>query len=349
MYGYLPLGMKRAALGSGGLAISRVTFGCMAPPDQADRGERERVLHAAFDAGITSFDTAPLYGFGASEEILGRAFADRRGRIEILTKVGLRWDGTHGDLLFEFTDPAGRPVRVRKDARPSSIEREVEQSLRRLGVEVIDLLQVHHRDVHTPLELTLEALAALRRAGKIRGVGLSNHPLPDIERATAATTLDAVQMEYNLAHRRVEGDLLPFVARHGVGFLAYSATGLGVLAGRLLGGGRPTHDRWGSPYFAPRNVAAINVALTEAVLPLARARGVTVGQVCLAWLLGQRAVTAAIAGARTAAQAQENAAAADLVLAPDEEARVRRAFELVDVTAGVRTRLRQALGRLFRP
>jgi aryl-alcohol dehydrogenase-like predicted oxidoreductase len=332
------------------VSVSRVIHGCMSAGDD---GRVVRAIHAACDAGVTSFDTAPLYGYGRSEEQLAKAIADRRGRVQILTKAGLRWDADHGAVLFEATLPDGTRRVVRRDSRRPSLEQEVERSLRRLGTDTIDLLQIHHRDAHTPLAETMAALDALVRAGKVRAVGVSNFSREELEESQAhlgATPLASAQLEYNLLRRGIERDVLPWTRARSVAVLAYSPLAHGALGGRQLGGKPlPTDGRQWSAYFGRRNLGAINDALTRAVLPIARARGVGVAQVCLAWALAQPGLTAVIAGAGSSAQAQANAAAAELRLGADE-------LELIGATVGsialaparpsLRRRARSLLSRL---
>jgi methylglyoxal reductase len=312
--------MEHLPLGVSAVHVSRVIHGCMGFSDDATLATR--AIHAAFAAGVTSFDTAPLYGYGRSEEVLGAALADRRGGVQILTKIGLRWDTTFGRVLFEATDPAGVRRVVRRDSRPASLRGEVEQSLRRLGVDAIDLLQVHQRDHETPVAETMATLAQLQREGKIRAIGVSNFTLGDTAEAAASLgplPLGAVQLEYNLMERRIEADVLPWARSRPVAVLAYSPFAQGVLAGRQLRATAPPSDwRRGSVAFSPENIRILNEALERSALPIARARGVSLAEVSLAWLLAQPGLTAVVAGASTAEQATANARAAELRLAPDE-------------------------------
>ena len=352
---------SRTSLGPGGaVEISRVVFGCM-EFSPADTSARIRTLHAAFDAGVTSFDTAPLYGFGGSEELLARAIADWRARVQILTKVGLRWDGQHGQVLFEFQAPDGRAVRVRRDSRARSIREEVTRCLRRLGVETIELVQVHHRDPDTPLDDTCAELATLQREGKIRAIGVSNFSAGDLTQGAASlasmsSALDALQLEYNLLDRRAEDQLLPSAAQRRISVLAYSPLAQGMLAGRQLDGAAlPADGRRGSPYFRPGNVAVVNAGLQGVLLPLARDRGVSPAQLALAWLLEAGTVAAVVAGARDPAQALANAAACSIGLTADERRRLAGAFTGVDLRhvrpgglRGAVRRVRSALGHARR-
>jgi aryl-alcohol dehydrogenase-like predicted oxidoreductase len=342
---FLPLGASR-------VTVSRVIHGCMGFVD--DDALATRVIHAAFDAGVTSFDTAPLYGFGRSEERLARAVADRRDRVQILTKVGLCWDGDHGGVLFESVEGSVRRV-VRRDSRPASIRQEVERSLRRLGVDVIDVLQVHHRDLETPLGETMAALEALTREGKIRAVGVSNYSRDELGESAArlgSVPLAAAQLEYNLVNRRIEPDILPWARQHSVGVLVYSPLAQGVLAGRQLGA-RPLPADWrrGGSYFDAVNLGVINDALARSVVPIGKARGLEPAQVCLAWLLAQPGITATIAGAGTPAQAVANAAAADVQLTASELELLTSTWRRVELRsppaarAGFVRRVRSVLSR----
>jgi aryl-alcohol dehydrogenase-like predicted oxidoreductase len=320
--------LERSRLGASSIDVSRVIHGCMG--FGAAEADAVRAIHAAFDAGVTSFDTAPLYGYGRSEELLGAALADRRDRVQILTKVGLRWDASHGRVLFEAVEPDGRRRVVRRDSRPESIREEVERSLRRLRVDAIDLLQVHHRDVDTPVGATMAALTRLVAEGKVRAVGVSNFTVEDCRQAMhdlGAVPLATVQEEYNLIQRRVERDILPWAASERVAALAYSPLAQGVLAGRQLGVGMPPRDwRAGGAYFAAQNLRRVHAALERSVLPIARARGVAPATVSLAWLLSRPGLTAVIVGASTADQARANAAAASLALTEDERRKLDESF-----------------------
>lgn len=317
---------------------------------RGDPAERVRTLHAAIDAGITSIDTAPLYDFGESERLVGQAIADRRSRVQVLGKVGLRWDDDHGEVLFEAQQEQG-PLRVvRRDSRPVSVRRDVEQSLRRLGIDALDLCQVHHPDPSVPIADTMGELLRLRDEGKLRAIGVSNYSAAQVNeaaRALGGVPLASVQSEYSLLRREVERELVGAVQALGAGLLAYSPLMHGLLAGRMARRRRlpqGDHRRW-DPAFHPLNVARVERARLEALEPLARRHGVSEAQVALAWVLHQPGVTAVIAGGSSPAQARSNARAAELVLHPVELADLAAAFETVvidpDVTPRRRDRLRE--------
>ncbi|MBX3272731.1 MAG: aldo/keto reductase [Sandaracinaceae bacterium] len=325
--------------------LPRVIFGAMGVED-------EDVVRACVDAGYRAFDTAPLYGFGASERLLGRALRGRED-VLVLTKVGLSWDGTHGEVLFATPERV-----VRKDSRPESVLREIDQSLERLGRDHLDLVQVHQRDPLVPIAETMDALRGARDAGKVRAIGVSNYSARELREAQAAlgeVGLASAQSRYNLLEREVEDAVLPACRALGCAFLAYSPLSQGVLAGSMRGGRRLAPGDWRAeePKLRPAVLAQIHAALDTAAAPVAARCGVSEGAVALAWLLGEPGVTSAIAGARSRAQAAANLAAGSLALREDERSRLRRAFEAIRVPtglgAGARAKrlARRALGRLL--
>lgn len=325
-------------LGKTDVEVPSVILGGMAPSGSADPDERARTLHAAFDAGIRAIDTAPLYGLGGEEEILGRVLAERREPITVLTKVGMCWDGDHGDVLFEAVVAGKRRV-VRKDARPSAIRKGVEASLRRLGLERVDLVHLHHADRHVPLEESLGALAELVREGKTRAIGLSNHGPLAVRRALRALDtlpLASLQDEYSLLSRWAEAELLPLCRASKVGFLCYSPLARGLLTGR--GVLEPLGDRdprRSDSLFHRRNLARLSPALDE-LAAVAHERGEPLATTALSWLATQPGVSSVVVGARTPLQAKKNAEALEKRLDPEHERRLRAAFETVrlDRSAG---------------
>lgn len=329
-------------LGRSELQLSRVIFGAMALSSLSrEARQREETIRQAVAAGITSIDTAPLYEYGRSEELVGRAIAGMRDRVQILTKVGLRWDDPHGQVLYRFRDESGREQAVRRNSRPESIRLEVERSLKRLGVDVLDLVQVHHPDPDTPIEDTMGTLAELQRAGKLRAIGVSNYDAAQMRRAQAALgaiPLASNQVHYNLLERWPEAEILPLARSEQIGVLAYSPLAQGLLSGDVrrerfaAGDGRRDSAR-----FHPSNLARVSAATTQTLAPIARAHDATVAQIALAWLLAQPGLSAVVVGASTIEQAKLNAGAMALCLSRDEEAAIRQAFAAVslDPNAGL--------------
>lgn len=218
---YRPLGttgMRVSLLGYGGWALGKKGW-----PD-VDEKEAVRTLEAAVDKGVNFFDTAPMYGFGRSEEIIGEVLAGRRRDIFLATKCGLRRDGRG---------------QVKHDLSPDSINREFDQSLRRLKTDYIDLYQVHWPDKHTPLEDTLEALAVLQAQGAIRHIGVCNFSAGLIAETLRHASIASVQQLYNMLQRDAEGEIMPLCSRLGLGFIAYSPLAQGLLAGNFNADYRP--------------------------------------------------------------------------------------------------------------
>jgi aryl-alcohol dehydrogenase-like predicted oxidoreductase len=276
-------------------------------------------IRKAVDLGMTTIDTAPAYGFGHSEQIVGQAIRGRRDRVQILTKFGLRWDTDKGVDPFRSQDLDGRPVCIMKYAARESVLEECEASLRRLGVDAIDLYQHHWPDSGTPIEETMEACAALLAQGKIRAVGVSNYTPELMERARKVVPLASDQPPYSMLRRGIEQDVLPWCRRHGVGVLAYSPLQNGILTGKVtLDREFPETDlRARSPYYRPENRRRI-LALLERLRPIADAHGATLAQVVIQWTIHRPGITAALVGIRNPEQAADNAGAAALRLTAAE-------------------------------
>jgi aryl-alcohol dehydrogenase-like predicted oxidoreductase len=331
-------------------------------PARLTQPEIDVIVHAACDAGITSFDTAPLYGFHRGEEQLGRALRDRRQQVQILSKAGLRWDKentprAHGRELFSFTDARGRTKVVRRNSRPESLREEAHGSLKRLGVDVVDVLQLHQPDDDTPIAHSIEALSELQRAGLIRSYGLSNFSAAQLEAACVAAGSGGVvslQSEYNLIERSPERELLPACLRRGVGFLAYSPLAKGVLAGgsRLRSAGVERASA-GSHYDDRLTRLALRPLLQGALVEIAQARNVSTAQLSLAWLLAQPGVSAVVVGASNVAQVQELARAATLRLSQRDVDQLSKTFARAGSWVRLAGRARSApvvgrvLGRLL--
>lgn len=346
--------LAAASLGRSPLQISRVVFGAMALSRDYATGDRVRVIRAALDAGITSIDTAPLYELGRCEEVVGEAIRDVRNRVQVLTKVGLRWDASHGELFLTARGPDGQPREVRRDSRPEAIRRDVVESLQRLSIEHLDLVQIHQRDPETPIAETMGELLRLMQEGKLGAIGVSNFGAAEMAEAQAAlgdVPLASVQSRYSCVRREVEREVLPAAIADSVGFLAYSPLEKSLLAGRLLdGGGSPGRTRAG--LLAPRNARKVGAVLRNTVAPIAERHEASFSQIALAWLLAQPGVTGVIAGASSPEQASDNARASAIALTEVEIGDIRRAYEelRLDPSAGqsFTKRVRIRLGALRR-
>lgn len=342
--------MQRTELGPG-IALPRIVLGTMAYGKVAgDDAARIRVLQAAIDRGLDAIDTAPLYELGRAEEIVGRAIATRRDRVVLCSKVGLRWDGEHGDVLLDAVIGGVRRV-VRKDSRPASLRRDVDESLKRLRVERIDLCQIHHPDVHVPMADAMGTLVELRREGKIGAIGVSNFDAAQLVVARAVGQVVSHQQPLSLLQREI--DRVTQTSALGIATLCYSPLAQGVLAGRGLGGalGEGDDRRW-SIAFSPASLAAIGRAMRRTLVPIAARHDATVAQVALAWVLAQTGVAAVVVGASRERQLEGLLGALALRLSPGERETLRSEFAAIVCTPApppsFATRVRSRAARLLR-
>ena len=309
-------GVRASAVGLGTWAIGGWMWG------GTDEAQSIAAIQASLDAGVTLIDTAPAYGLGRSEEIVGKAIAGRRDKAVIATKCGLVWHTQKGNHFF---DQDGRPVH--RHLGRESIIHEVEQSLRRLRTGYIDLYITHWQDVTTPIEETVAALEALKRSGKIRAIGASNVDRAELEKYIAAGSLDAIQERFSMIDRKIEADLLPLTLQNDVSTLSYSSLALGLLSGtigpdRVFAGDDQRRD---NPRFSVANRQKAT-AFAEAIRPVAERHGASIAQVVIAWTLAQPGVTFALCGARNPAQALDNARAGTLRLGRDDLAAIDAAI-----------------------
>jgi aryl-alcohol dehydrogenase-like predicted oxidoreductase len=288
----------------------------------ADEADAIRAIHAALDAGVNLIDTAAVYGFGASEELVRKAVADRRHRAILATKCGLVWDTRSGQHFF---DSEGK--QIHRYLAGASIRKEVEQSLRRLGVDTIDLYQTHWQDPTTPIAETMETLLALKREGKIRAIGVSNATSQQMEEYRALGALDSDQESYSMIDRGIEADQLPYCRKHGIAVLAYSPMARGLLTGKIPPERTfaPGDHRATNPLFSVENRARV-AALLERCRPVAERHGITYAQLALAWVLAQPGLTHALAGARDPNQVAELTRAGEIELAPEDLAELESAL-----------------------
>ena len=325
--------MEYRQLGTSDLEVSTIIFGAWAiggwywgPQEDA---ESIRTIHAAIDAGITCIDTAPMYGMGHSEEVVGKAIKGRRDQVVLATKCGLRWDTPdEGDEYFTCRMPDGSEHPVRRNLHKRAILEEVEINLRRLDTDTIDLYQCHWSCKSAPIEETMDALVTLKDQGKIRAIGVSNFTPEMLAECLATGPLASDQPPYSLLRRNVEDGVLPFCREHGIGVIVYSPLQQGLLTGKMTPD-RELHDddyRKRQKWFTVENRQRVLDAL-ERIRPIADAHGATFAQTTLAWTVAQPGVTSAIVGARTPEQAVENAKAGDIQLTPGELATIRAVFE----------------------
>ena len=314
-------------IGSSGIRASAVGLGTWAIGGWMWGGTDEAAaidgIRASLDAGVTLIDTAPAYGMGRSEEIVGAAIAGRRESVVLATKCGLVW---HTDKGRHFFDQDGTPVH--RYLGPESIRHELEQSLKRLRTDYIDLYITHWQDPTTPIAETMGALEELKREGKIRAIGASNLSAAELDDYVAVGGLDAIQEQYSAVHRDIERDLLPVCAANGISVLSYSSLALGLLTGKIGPERQFNGDdlRINDPRFSVDNRQRV-ADFAQAVRPIAEARRATIAQIVIAWTLAQPGIAFSLCGARNAEQARENAAAGTMALSDDERAAIGHAVD----------------------
>ncbi len=301
-------GIEASVIGLGTWAIGGWMWG------GTDEAKSIAAIQASVDAGVSLIDTAPAYGQGVAEDIVGKALKGRRDKVVLATKCGLVWHTQKGNHFFDYD---GKPVHryLGKDA----IIYEVEQSLTRLGSDYIDHYITHWQDPTTPIAETMEALETLKQQGKIRSIGASNTSVDEVKAYLAAGQLDAVQEEYSMVKRDIEGTLLPVCRENGVSVLSYSSLALGLLSGKIGPDREFTGDdqRKDNPRFSMANRQKV-ANLMQTIAPIAEAHGATLAQTVIAWTVQQPGITFSLCGARDAAQAVENAKAGQLRLTDGE-------------------------------
>jgi methylglyoxal reductase len=319
--------MRQRPLGQSGIQASVVGLGTWAIGGWMWGGTDERdaidAIQASIDSGITLIDTAPAYGLGRSEQILGKAIAQRRDQVVLATKCGLVWDTDKGT---PFVMQNGR--QIHRYLGPESIKRECEQSLQRLGTDHIDLYQTHWQDSTTPIDDTMSALLDLKREGKIREIGVSNATIEQIAEYQAIGPVDTDQEKYSMLDRSLEAVHLPYLRKNNIAFLAYSPLANGLLSGKITRSREFSGDdlRRNNARFTDENRRWVSNVMRD-IEPIAREHGATIAQLVIAWTLEQPGVTHALVGGRNRKQALENAGAGDLVLSAEELNLVDQAIE----------------------
>jgi aryl-alcohol dehydrogenase-like predicted oxidoreductase len=315
--------MDKRILGSGGLEVSALGFGCMGMsqsfgPNPGDRSQMIALLRTAVDRGVTFFDTAEVYGPFVNEELVGEALAPVRDHVVIATKFGFAFDSD------------GRQTGL--SSRPEHIRQAVEGSLRRLGVDRIDLLYQHRVDPQVPIEDVAGTVAELVAAGKVGHFGLSEAGVRTIRRAHTVHPVAALQSEYSLWWREPEAEIIPTLEELGIGLVPFSPLGKGFLTGRIDAATEFTAGdvRAVIPRFTAEARAA-NQALLDIVAAIAAAKRATPAQIALAWLLAQQPWIAPIPGTRRLERLEENLAATDVELTADDLAEIDAATSRVAV------------------
>ena len=323
--------MQYRTLGVSDIQISVVGMGTWAIGGgpwwgATDDSESIRAIHAALDHGVNLIDTAPVYGFGRSESIVGEALHDRRNRAVIATKCGLWWDSATGTHHFDYD---GRSVY--RSLSPATLRIEVERSLKRLRTDYIDLLQTHWQSVEpvkTPIEDTMAFLMQLRDEGKIRAIGASNVSCAEMDEYRAAGVLCSNQPRYSMLDRQIEDEVLPYCQEHSIAVLAYSPLEQGLLTGKIGMDYTLTENavRNRIAWFKPENRAKV-IDVINGWQALTQKYQCTLAQLVIAWTVAQSGLTCALCGARKASNIIENAGAGSLQLEDADICKMRSDVE----------------------
>ncbi len=306
--------IKKRRLGKNGVSVGSLGYGAMVLEGyygKSDDGHAVSTIHRALDAGMNMIDTADAYGSGHNESLVRRAIAGRRHQAFVATKFGIVFDESESGTDL----PTGWGFSLKINGTPTYVNKALDASLRRLGLDVIDLWYAHYPDPATPIEETVGAMAEAVRAGKARYLGLCNVTAEQVRRAHKVSPISAVQFEYSLWRREAEADLLPTLRELGISLVAWSPLGSGFLTGTVTRLD-PTDFRQNNPRFKGDNFS-VNRDRFSPFMAVAREMGVTPAQLALAWLLYQGEDIIPIPGTRRADRVEENALSADIQLTPE--------------------------------
>ena len=296
------LDVKLSCLGLGGWQLGGHDWG------KVSESQLVKAVHKAIDSGVTLFDTAPIYGLGHSEELLGKALGAYRRNVILATKAGFTWK--KNDVFEGFIDNS-----------PANINQEIDINLKKLGTDYIDVYQIHWPDPNTPIDDTLFAMKKLKQSGKIRCIGCCNFSLDLLKEAIKYAEISTIQIPYSLVDRKFEGDLLPFCGENNIAVLAYSPIARGFLSGKYDGNTifslNDHRSRSEDEYFQSEAFAK-NLRILENLKFIAKKLDKTPSQIALRWVLENAYVTTAIFGAKNSAQVEENTAASDFTLSQED-------------------------------
>jgi aryl-alcohol dehydrogenase-like predicted oxidoreductase len=316
--------MEYRKIGNSDLELSVITFGAWAAGGwmwgSTDRSDAINAIKASYDLGVTSIDTAPIYGQGDSEEIVGDAIKGiSRDKLQIVTKFGMRWDLDKGDFGFKSKNNEGKDIDIYKYAGKESVIYECEQSLKRLGTDYIDLYQIHWPDVTTPISETFEAVSRLIEQGKVRYAGVCNYDVAQLREADETLEIISNQIPFSMVNRGVEEETVPYCIENNKSVLAYSPMERGLLTGKIT----PDYKfeegdhRKGVKFFTPESIEKTNAFLAK-IKPLADEKNASLSQLVLRWTVERPGITIALVGARNAKQSVQNAEAINIKLNNDE-------------------------------
>ncbi len=329
--------MKEKELPGTGIKITPIAFGAWAIGGWfwggAEEKESVRAVECAIRNGMTTIDTAPVYGFGQSEEFTGKAIIGKRDKVQIFTKFGLRWDKQTSNVHYEKTrNNQGKEVTIYRDGRKESIIKECDDSLRRLKTDYIDLYQQHWPDVNTPIAETMEALDILKKQGKILAGGVSNYSAQQMAEADKYYRLVSNQVAYSIVKRDIENELVPYCIANNKAIIAYSPLQRGILTGKITSNYvfKDGDNRPDTPYYKEPNLSAINQILKE-IKPIADSKNSTLAQLAIRWAMYQPGITCVLAGARNERQVLENIKAAEVTVSCEEMKIINSKLNLLEL------------------
>lgn len=316
--------MEYRKIGNSDLELSAITFGAWAAGGwmwgSTDRNDAIKAIKAGYDLGVTSIDTAPIYGQGESEEIVGEAVKEiSRDKIQLVTKFGMRWDLEKGKLAMQSKDNDGKNIDIYKYAGKESVIYECEQSLKRLGTDYIDLYQIHWADETTPISETFEAVSRLIEQGKVRYAGVCNYNVAQLKEADQTLEIISNQIPFSMVNRGVEVETVPYCIEKNKSILAYSPMERGLLTGKMTSDYQfeEGDHRKGNKFFTPESIQKTNAFLAK-IKPLADEKNATLSQLVLRWTIERSGITIALAGARNEKQSVQNAEAINVKLSTEE-------------------------------
>jgi aryl-alcohol dehydrogenase-like predicted oxidoreductase len=328
--------MELRQLGSSSVKVTPLAFGAWAVGGWMWGGAEEKesitAIRAAYENGMTTIDTAPVYGFGKSEVLVGKAMEGvSRNKYQILTKFGMNWETEEGEFFFDTTDNDGKPLKMYKFSRKEKVRKECEESLRRLKTDYIDLLQIHWPDNTTPIAETMGEVAKLIKEGKVRAAGVCNYSAEQVEEALKSVNIVSNQVPYSMVHRDIEKEIIPQALQRGIGILPYSPLQRGLLSGKITSDYKFSEGdtRPGTRYYKPENLNRINAMLAK-IKPIADTHQATLSQLVINWTVNRPAMASVLVGARNEQQVKENINSLGFKLTKNElEAITMAADELV--------------------
>jgi aryl-alcohol dehydrogenase-like predicted oxidoreductase len=316
--------MEYKYLGKSNVQVTSMAFGAWAIGGWMWGGAEEktalRAIRASYDLGMTTIDTAPVYGFGKSEELVARAMDGvSRDKYQILTKFGMNWETPEGEYFFDTTDNSGKPIKMYKFSGKNKIIKEVEGSLRRLKTDYIDLLQVHWPDTTTPISETMEVMKRLMKEGKVRASGVCNYSVEQVNEALKTLDIVSNQVPYSMINRTIEKDVVPQAVEKKLSIVPYSPLQRGLLTGKIKRGQKFNEGdtRESNQFYKPENIDRAN-ALLARIKPVADDHNASMAQIVLNWTTRQPAMDCVLAGARDENQVKDNIKALDFKLSKEE-------------------------------